>query len=31
MSTLELAQRIREQQKAAREEKLKYRGVAYTK
>ena len=31
MSTLELMQRVREQQQAAKEQKLKYRGVAYTK
>jgi hypothetical protein len=30
MSVLELKQRILEQQKAARDAKLKYRSVAYT-
>jgi len=31
MSNLELKQRIREQQLAVKESKLKYRGVAYTR
>lgn len=31
MTLLELSQRVREQQKAAKEAKLKYRAVAYTK
>lgn len=31
MTDLEVKQRIREQQKAAKESKLKYRGVAYTR
>ena len=31
MTNLELMQRVREQNQAAKEQKLKYRGVAYTK
>ena len=31
MSVLELSQRILERQKAARDAKLKYRAIAYTK
>jgi len=31
MTNLELKQRVREQQQAVKEAKLKYRGVAYTK
>ncbi len=31
MTNLELKQRVREQQQAVKETKLKYRGIAYTK
>jgi len=31
MTSLEVKQRVREQQQAVKESKLKYRGVAYTR